>query len=188
MAAFWALISLDVFMNIASPQGPFAMAALLATFVGLLGVYPALSDRSSRLARAGVGVLAATAAGVLVIFVWILAGRVLPLVAGMSVPAQPPGVVIGATVGGYALTVLLFGVAGLWTGVPSRAVALLLLALFGVFALPPIAGILWGEYPVDSMAVIVSGLQAAAILAIGYTLRSDSSPTDHAGPPADSHV
>ena len=184
MTVFWALISLAVFMDIESPQGLFATAALVATFIGLLGLYPTLSDQSSRAARAGVGLLSVTTVGVFVIFVWILASRIL-LVAGMDVPALPPGIIIGPTVGGYALTVLLFGVASLWTGVPSRMVGVLLLAIFGVFALPPIAGIIWGGYPAEWMAVIVSGLQAVAILSVGYILRTDSASTDHTETSAD---
>lgn len=188
MVLFWALVALEVFMDVSSPQALLAMPALIATFVGFLGLVPELTDHSPLMARAGAGVLAIATVGLLVIFVWVLAGRILPVATGMDVPAQPPRLFIWLTVGGYVTTVVLFGVASLWTAVPSRSVGLLILTLVGVFAIPVVAGILWGGYPGEWMAVVVSGLQAATMLAIGYALRLEFTPTDHTEPATDSPV
>lgn len=188
MVVFWALVALEVFMDISSPQALVAMPALVATFVGLLGLYPMLTDQSPRLARAGVGILAIATVGLVVIFAWILAANLLPQVTGIDVPAQPPSIFIMLTVSGYVITVLSFAVASLWTAVPSRTVGFLLFTLVGVFALPVIAGLLWGEYPREWMAVVVSGWQAAAMLGIGYTLRLESTMTDRTKASADSPI
>lgn len=177
MVVFWALVALEVFADVSSPQALLAMPALVATTVGLLGLYPELADRAPRLSRAGVGLLAVATVGLVVIFVWVLVGRVLPA-AGVEMSSQPPGVVIASTVGAYVLTVLLFGVASLRTAVPSRTVGLLLLALVGAFTIPLVAGVVWGSYPGEWMAVVVSGLQAGAIVAIGYTLRNGGARAD----------
>lgn len=186
MVLFWGLVALEVFMEIASPQALLAMPALVATFIGLLGLYPNLTDNSPRLARAGLGILTVAGVGLIVIFAWVLVGNILQMVAGMEVPTKPPGIVIAATVGGYVMTVLLFGIASLRNADPSRTVGYLLLGLVGAFTIPVIAGVIWGGYPGEWMAVVVSGLQAAVIIAIGYSLRTGPSQSHHNEPPIDS--
>lgn len=186
MAVFWALVSLEVFMDVSSPQALLAMPALVATVVGLMGLYPRVSDSTPMLAKLGSGLLGLALIGIVVIFLWVLASDVLTTVSGVKIPNQPPGIFKFSTIGAYATSVLVFGIAYLQSGSHSRRVGLLLLALVGVFGIPVVAGIVWGDYPGEWMAVVVSGLQALAMLAIGFALRTEPTVAGGAGSPADS--
>ncbi|WP_435064796.1 hypothetical protein [Halobaculum sp. EA56] len=151
----------------------FVAAGWVAGFVGLLGLYPELADRSRRLARTGlvfvaVGLVVFVVMGVasLVYFTGILSGDLSALV-----PVLLPGVVIGSVLG-----FLTFGAASLRSGAHSRGVGVLLVVL-GLF---PVVNILTGAAGVQSMVatlVIVLGLSLVNA-AVGYRLRSERDSTE----------
>lgn len=161
-------------------NGLFIITAMLAAMLGLLGFVPRLSERAPRLARVSAVVAAVAVAGLAVALVWHLGAIVS---AGLSFP---PGV--GAVPAILALA--LFGVAGLWTDDPSRAVGLLLLGLAApwvtVFVVALVGPPGWLESaPQWSLPVVISAL-AVLSLAIGYVVRAGRSPLPHAEPSTDS--
>lgn len=144
----------------------FVGAGWTAAFIGLLGVYPGLSDRSPWLARAGAGFAAIGAVVFAVMGVVSLA-----YYAGIPdgditaiVPIFIPGVILGSILGFLSISV-----ASLRTDVHSQTVGVLLL-------IPPamvLLNIATGIAGIDSTTVtlgIVLG-DALAMLAIGYVLR-----------------
>jgi hypothetical protein len=113
----------------------------LAGAIGLFGLYPALSDRNSRLAALGVlggGVAAVAALGLITMAVVALVGE-----GGLGLDlGKPMGVfaVVGlAMVGGFGVGGVSAGTAGLRSGGVSRSVSGLLLAGGAVVLLPVVA-------------------------------------------------
>ena len=152
----------------------FVGVAWTAAFLGLLGLYPGLVERSRWLVRVGgvlvaigVVVFAAMAVASLLYFAGIPDGEITDIV-----PLVLPGVILGSVLG-----FLSFGVASLRTDVHPRSVGILLLV-------PPlfvIANVGSGAFGIDSpyfILAIVSGL-SLVMLATGFRLRS-SGATDHA--------
>lgn len=141
-------------------NGVFIISALLATMVGLLGFYPRLSDRMSRLALVS-GVVAAIAAlGIVVTFVWYLAAMAL---SGVS---MPPGV---ALVPGLVALVV-FGVAILYSDTPSRAIGTLVLVYLAVL----VAAIGATEWLQFALAALLGGVG----LVIAYVHDAGAGPLD----------
>lgn len=148
--------------------------------LGLFGVYPALADRSPKLARA-VGVVAAIPLVGWFLITALGLGNAVGVLPGPSVvlPGPTPIVVFLTTMLAY----LLFGATTLRTGSHPRTVgfALLLPAvpflalMVAVQVLSPAQG---GEFVIDTG-------HALAHLAVGLTLRSEGAPTDRAEPAAD---
>jgi hypothetical protein len=156
----------------------FIAAGWIGGLTGLLGLYPVLADRSRWLARAGgvfavIGVVAFTVLAVVSLVGFFTGGGPgdfpIPLVFII------PGVFIGSF-----LAFVSFSGASLRSGVHSRTVGVLLLvptAIFvtNLFILPAIVGS--GPAPPAVGLVVVSAL-ALAMLAIGYTLRTEGIRTD----------
>jgi hypothetical protein len=161
----------------------FVGASWTAAFVGLLGFYPSLADRSRWLARAGavfaaIGAItmAAMATTSLGYFTGVLAGE-LSEVAMFFLPPVFIGIVLGFG---------LFGVASLRTGIYSRSVGLLFLLLPITFLFNVGTGIA-GFNPLAKVLGVVSVL-ALTMLAIGYLLRTGSALADREGVEASSDV
>jgi len=158
----------------------FVGAGWTAALVGLLGLYPELSDGSRWLSRAGavfavVGVITFSVMAVtsLLYYAGIPAGEYEAI--GMLFL---PGVLIGSVLG-----FLSFGVASLRTGVHSRTVSFLLF----VPALLVVTNILRFIAGMESATItlgIVIG-DALAMLAIGYILRAESVAHESAERPTD---
>lgn len=149
----------------------FIAAGWTAGFIGLLGSYSELADRSTWLARAGatfvvIGIVVFVVMGIasLAYFADVLSGDLQTLV-----PIFLPGVIIGSVLG-----FLTFGVASLRTEVHSRTVGV----LFIVLALFPVVNILSGVAGFERTLTfaIVIGL-ALVNFAIGYLLRNEDSST-----------
>lgn len=155
----------------------FVGAAWTVALVGLLGLYPALADRSRWLSRGG-AVFAAIGVGVFAVM------AVVSLVYYAGIPAGDyadisqffiPGVLVGSVLGFVA-----FSIASLRTGTHSPRVGVLLLV-------PPIL-------VVTNLLRFVAGFQsttltlgivigdALAMLALGVALRNEPTPTDRAEP------
>lgn len=140
-------------------------------FLGLLGLYPALADRSPKLARAGAACVTLGAVG----FSTISLHGVTQL-AGTEEPAWF-AVSTGLAALGMLPGYVAFGVATLRTGVRSQRLGLLLLVPAVVFGVMVLGGVLaqFGYRSAAGLAwsaVLISGAQALAHLGIGYTLRA----------------
>lgn len=176
-AAMWGV---EAFMNRSAPKNVFGPAGFAFAFLGMLGMYPALADRSRRLAGLGaivaiVGVVGAAANSLSYIGWWVLP----TVVPDPNTVALVGGMVVGMVLGQF-LGYISFGVASMRAGVHSRAVGLLLVAVPTVLAVM-IATVATG-YAGPGSATVLGSVQALLHLAIGYTLRKDGVPTDRATP------
>ena len=144
----------------------FVAAGWTAGFVGLLGVFPGLADRSRRLAQAGavlvgIGLLVFVSMGIasLAYFSNALSGDLSALV-----PILLPGVIIGSVLG-----FVTFGAATLRTGVHARSVGV----LFVVLGLIPVVNIGSSIAGIQSMTATLAIVVALTLvtLSIGYVLR-----------------
>jgi hypothetical protein len=162
----------------------FIAAGWTAGFVGLLGVFPGLADRSRRLAQAGavfvgIGLLVFVSMGIvsLAYFSNALSGDLDTLVTILF-----PGIIIGSVLG-----FVTFGAATLRTGVHARSVGV----LFVVMGLIPVVNIIRytivGIQSRTATLVIVVALTLVT-LSIGYLLRVEEASSGHAPSSVDSPV
>lgn len=172
-----AMMGVQAFTGMATPPDVFAPAGHLLVFGGLVGVYFTLVDRAPILARiGGICVVLGTVG-----FTAITAGNLATLV-GIETPSWFAMFTVLAIIGmipGF----LAFGVASLRTDVHSRTVGLLLLAPAALFLVLIVEVLVLGASAIGGL-IIGSGL-ALTHLAIGYSLRTGTSPTDNAPPAGD---
>lgn len=142
-------------------------------FVGLLGLYPALTDRSPKLARAGAGFAVVGIVGWLVSI--ILRADLLG-----SEPEALGAVQAIAILIGMILAFLVFAIAVLRTDVHTRTVGLVLLGPFLVNLVN--FGIISAGYASPEGRFVTSGLWALSYLAIGIALRNEGIEPCHSGP------
>ena len=144
----------------------FIAAGWTAGFVGLLGVFPRLADRSRRLAQAGavfvgIGLLVFVSMGIvsLAYFSNTLSGDLDTLVTILF-----PGIIIGSVLG-----FVTFGAATLRTGVHARSVGV----LFVVMGLIPVVNIGRTIAGIQSRTATLAIVVALTLvtLSIGYLLR-----------------
>ncbi|MWG34633.1 hypothetical protein [Halomarina oriensis] len=155
----------------------FIAAGWVAGLVGLLGLYPRLSDRSRWLARAG-GVFAVLG---LVAFVFLGGASLAAFVTGAAVErggaigGLPLAFVFPGIIAGSLLAFSSFSVASLRAGVHSRTVSVLLAVPSAIF----VANVATPAIPGREFVTlgIVCGL-ALTMFAIGYTLRTADSPSE----------
>lgn len=180
MIASPAHVVLELFVGIPLPSWLvvlFVVPGLLASLVGVVGLYPSVSDRAPRLALAGVA--SATVAGTMLVVLlgWTLGATLLPPVSGLVV-GPPPGVVFVSLPVTMTLGSVLFGVASLRSGVPSRTVGGLLLAFatpwIVVLAATPVYGAAFPRW----LTLAVYGPLPVVMLATGYAIRAGSVPTE----------
>ena len=174
LVVYSILNGMEAFFDIAYPtvQDIFGPAGFVFGFIGLLTLYSILSDRHPLLSRVGgvsvtLGVVGFSA--IVMVHIGVLAGIV-----SMESAAWTAVLIILAAIGmlpGF----LSFAVATLQTDAYPRSVGLFLLAPPVIFA-TMVAGASVGYTPAWS-AVVISGGQAVAHLAIGYTLRDSPTPT-----------
>jgi hypothetical protein len=182
-AAMWGV---EAFTSRSAPKNIFGPAGFVFAFLGMLGFYPALADRSRRLARLGAVVAIVGAVGAAANSASYIGWWVLPTV----IPDPNTVALVGAMVGGMLLGQFLgyssFGVASLRAGVHSRTVGLLLVAVPTVLVVM-IATVAIG-YDSAGSATVLGSVQALIHLAIGFTLRTESMSTDHREPSAETTV
>jgi len=153
-----------------------------AAFLGLLGLYPRLADRSPRAAQAGAVFVAVGVAGAAVTAVTALAELA-------GVVTDPPAwfaafnlpIFVGIIPGFLA-----FGVATLSTGARSRTLGLLLLAPAVIFSVNFVRVLVLGPTTPQWAPFLLGAGQAAALLAVGYSLVSAGTPPDSAAVSTDS--
>lgn len=175
LVIFGALLGVEAFTERSAPEDIFGPPGYAIAFVGLLGLYPTLADRSRLLARAGAVIAAVAVAGWMAITV--LAFFEL---AGVLPPVEELGALGAAALAptglGMILGYPLFSIASLWSGAHSRALGLLLFAptviFVVVFAVVAPLGVAesWGPF-------VAGSAQAVAHLAIGFVLRTEGVPT-----------
>lgn len=172
-------IVLESFLNIPLPTWIVAsviLPGLIATLVGLVGLYPRIADRAPRMAAIG-GLFTALAGTTLTVLLgWILGNSVLTAAWGMTI-GSPPDIAFLSLVVTMTLAFVLFGTASLRVAVPSRRVGTLLLS----FALPWIvilvAQSVYGSAFPRWLTLAIYGPIPVVMLATGYTLRIESLPT-----------
>jgi hypothetical protein len=164
----------SAFTDLTIEQDIFEFGYVLG-FLGLLGVYPRLADRSPKLARAG----AVAALLGLIAFIGVTLTNVGYAMGVLSTerPAWYP-VVIVFGVAGFVPGFLLFGVASLRTGAHPRIVGVLLLVPGIIIALMLVHIYAGLDSPVT--VFVVSAGQAMSHLAIGTTLETASESTEQA--------
>lgn len=188
MSIVAGLFAVEVFMEreVETLLGIGGPAGFGIAFLGLLGLYPTLGDRSPRLARAGAISLGIGVAGALILIV----GRAGEFV---GLYAEAPGwvdaanllLIIGVIVGFGA-----FGVGVLRTGTQSRSVGLLMLwppVVFGGIIMLVGVFILGGTFP-HWVHVGHSGSEALVYLSLGYLVRTEEPHRDRAQSRTDSPV
>jgi hypothetical protein len=181
------LIAVDTVETVSVPElaiSVFVLPSLLVLLlVGLPGFYPFVADGSPRLALGGVAF--ATIGGV-IIAVTAVGKLALDLMGIIGFTEEGP-LVVGffITMFSFFLSVLLYGVASVRSREPSRIVGLLLL----VIIVEPAVVLLNDVFGID-LGIVVAFLSLAiagmTFLAIGYLLRTDSTPNRQVEAPSDS--
>lgn len=171
-----AHIVLELFVNIPLPSwlvASFIMPGLIATLVGLGGLYPQIAERASWMATLGGLFTTLAGATIVVLLGWILADSVLTTASGMA-PGSPPDTAFPILAVSMMLAFVLFGTASLRVTVPSRLVGALLLS----FALPWIVSLVattvYGHALPRWLTLAIYTPIPVVILATGYTLRTES--------------
>lgn len=165
-----AVVGIRAFTDVAVPADVFAPVGHLLALVGLVGLSPVVDDYSPTVARVGAVVAAAVALG------WAVVTLSMVATALGSRPPEPlfgvlSMLVLVSTTLPYALlgvVTLRSGVAPPRVGVLLLSPAVLLVVLLGdvvVLGASPLAGV-----------VVATGL-ALSMVAIGYTLRTESART-----------
>lgn len=168
LVVYAAFNGVEAFTDVAVPANVFE-SGYVAGFLGLLGLYPALATERSLWASCG-----AVAGAVGFLGVVLVSLRSFGHLAGL-LPEYPPGwsVVIVLVLVGFVGGFLAFGVAVLRSNVYSNLVGLALLAP-GVIVVLMLLHMAAGLERPASVFVVSAG-QAMAHLAIGSTLRQESS-------------
>ena len=172
---FAALHGVEAFMNRSAPKDIFGPAGFAFAFLGMIGLYPGLADRSRWLTRVGavfatIGLITSAINSVWHVGIWVA-----PAAIPTEFAALPAGMVLGQFLG-----YLPFRLASLRAGVHSRTVGLLLVAVPTVLAMM-IATVATG-FATSGSAVVLGSVQALIHLAIGYTLRREGVPKDRTQP------
>lgn len=155
--------------------GVAAIAGIVFSVVGLLGLYSQLADAAPRLARAGLLLLALPAIYLVATLLWMI-----PAIFVSEWPALTallPGDAVGLVLILFAVGITIFGVAGLRTAVPSRTVGGLLLVLAAAWFTVLGAEIMYEPIP-DWVVPTMIVLMTVSLLPIGYLLRTETESTD----------
>ena len=175
LVVFAVNTGLRTFVGQSSPlvQSLIAPVGFFVGVLGLLGLYPAIADRTPALGRAA-GVLAGVTAAYWIV---IVAGSLGDIVGVLPASEElfPLAFFFGVYVA-MLLTYAVFGAIALRAGVPSRTVGLLVLGPAAMFLL-----LMMGVAP----NFLIDAGHAVFHLGIGIALRAESVPTERAGPASD---
>lgn len=181
LLVYASLNGLWAFGNVATRQNGLQFGYVFG-FLGLLGLYPSLADRSPWLARSG-------AAGAVfgIMGISAITATELSQLAGLT--SRPPPawtLILLLALVGFVLGYLSYGVAVLRTGLYSKAIGIGLLVP-GVIVVLMFVHIAAG-YASDVTAFVISAGEAMAHLAIGASLRTKSARTERATRTGDAEV
>lgn len=148
------------------------ISGLVVAIVGLLGFFPSLARRAPRLVRISATILGFAGVVITTVLVWFV------VVTLLNQP-DPPGALLFQGIFVAAVGFILFGIISIRSGIPSRTVGLLVLAipatLIGSIIL--VFGIYGGDSP-DWTSPATGVVISVFLLAIWYLLQSDSWPMD----------
>lgn len=164
------------------PEGHGLEIGYVLGFLGLLGLYPSLARHSPWLARVG-----AVGAGIGVFAILYVSVNDYVQLVGLTSETLPGWRFLSVLpLVGFITGYLLIGIASLRSDVYPRTVGLLLL-LPGVITILMLVSIVTGHPLLDRFQTVfvVSAGEAMAHLAIGTTLRTDTSTTDDREPSTD---
>lgn len=156
-----------------APSNIFGGLGYMLAFLGLLGLYPGLADRSPRLARAGAVFAALGTVGFSLTFV---AG--VTEFMGIDLPAWVSDAQL-LNIIGLVLGFLTVGVASLRTEAHSWLLGLLLLVPAVIFAMNLVRVGVLGPFTPSWAPFLLGSMQALTMLAIGYLLRTEPTTADH---------
>lgn len=148
---------------------------LILSYIGLLGLYPRLADQSPYLSRTGL---------VLVLVPVLL---LIVLTVGLAVSEGPPfsesvGAVLFTSIfAGFALGIVVFGVAVFQTETPSRAVGIALLGFAAGWFILLGASVIYGFPISDRLTFISDAILAISLLATGGLLHSGATHSKNSG-------
>jgi len=169
------LLGIELFAGVSilgtpGPLNPMLyISGTIAACVGLLGFYPELVNRVPRTARASGGVVATAGAAISLLLLWFISVTILN-------QPDPPFALLVLGILGVALGFVLFGIAGVRTGVPSRTVGSLLLAVVAtIIGWIALGFVVYGGAPPEWTSPAVGVLMSLLLLAIGYTLHTSRS-------------
>lgn len=165
---------IEAFTTMPPPIDVFGPTGYVAAILGLLGLYPALVDRTPVTARVAAVAAAATAPAWILISGWNFGD------AAGALPPQTdvlPGAFFVAVIVSTLLVYLLFGVASLRAGVHGRTFGVLLLAPTALFFLLLVGGVLLSTNSAAGGVVVGGGL-AIVHGAVGGTLVTRRARTD----------
>lgn len=164
-------------------ENTFGPGGFAIAFLGLLGLYPTLADRTPWLARTGAVFAAIGAVGATINAI----GRFASFT-GIITDSPAWVGIFGISIAiGMLLGFLLFGVATLRAGVHSWSLGLLLLSPLAIFGVM-LSGLADGVFGEAVAPVVLASGQAATHLAIGVHLRSAVVSTDHPQPAVEATV
>lgn len=182
-----AHVALELFLEIPLPTwlvAAFILPGLMATLVGLLGLYPLVVDDAPLLSVAGGVVTAVTATTLAVLFSWVLGGALLAAVSGVAV-GTPPGVLFMVLTLTMTLGFVLFGLATLRSPRLTRSLGLLLCSFAAPWAVALAATGVYGSSFPDWLTLAIYGPIPIIMLATGYTRSMNSVATARTDVPAD---
>jgi hypothetical protein len=176
------LLSLELFadLSVLGTRGPvnaiLYMTGLVAAIVGLLGFYPGVARRTRRLALVSLGVIAVAGIVVPIYLVWF----VVSTFSNLPGPGAPLGILMFVVV---ALGFVLFGIASVRAGVPSRGAGLLVLAIpTAIIGWLTVGFVVYGGDVPAWMSPAIGAVMTVLLLAIGTHLRSEDAPTERTKP------
>ena len=172
-------IVLEVFMDIPLPSwlvGLFILPGLMATLVGLLGLYPLLVNRAPILALVGGVVAGITGTILTVMFGWLLGGALLSAVSGIVV-GRPPAVLFMLLAPTMTLGFVLYGIATLRSPNLPRSFGVLLLSFAAPWFVVLAATLVYGSSFPGWLTLAIYGPIPFIMLATGYTLQTEPVPT-----------
>lgn len=162
-------------------EGIAGFGGLVLSFVALVGLYPRLVDRAPRLARVGLALLVIPVLLFVVDVAWLGLSGMLGL---LSLTAFLPStaVLIGTAFLLFAFGCASFGIVPFISPVLTRRLGGLLLVVAGTWYVLVVGSSVYG-FPLPMwLDVGYTGVQAVALLSIGYLLRVDPGPTGAASP------
>ena len=177
LAGHAAVQGIEAFTALTPPLDVFVTTGHLVALLGLVGLYPAIVDRSPRLVRGATVVAAITLSG------WaVMTGVRFLAVLGIipSLSEVFPGVFFVFMLAMMVLTYALFGVAALRANKDSRTIGLLVLAPGALLLVLLVDSALTGASAVDGF--VIGGGLALSMLMLGYSLRTWRRPINRGAP------
>lgn len=176
LVGFAVSVAIIGMLDGSAPRNVFAGVGFTLAFLGLLGLYPGIADRSPWLVGAGAVFAALGAVGFALTFVLAITEFV-----GIDLPAWVSAIQL-LNIIGLVLGFLTFGVASLRTEAHSLGFGLLLLVPAVTFAVNFIRIGVLGPWTPSWAPFLLGSMQALAMLAIGYVLRTKPELTGGAEP------